>query len=339
MKDGHHALAPAYGGGPSYRNAKHAKPGHAHSTFLGNRVLKMLLFVLGVCFVGLVIFYRSVLHARDAASQHDISTLSSALANLQDRLNDEIAEQKALVAEAQTALKTKDEALAKTVRRLTAMDTVAERLDKNALIQALQKQNLFFSHLRWGKGPARVVLELGGLKGEEAQHEKADVIELEMAPFELLPHVTHWFLTMVETGYWDGCHLIRNAHHVLQFNCHARTAATGNPDLLARVPGPKAAAESRIGGYKSIVFQEFSPDFNHSPFTLGVAGRPGGEDFYVNLVENRGSHGPGGQGPEPDPCFAKVVRGREVLQGWHGRLGDEFLEPAEFVLVKRMYIK
>ena len=51
------------------------------------------------------------------------------------------------------------------------------------------------------------------------------------------------------------------------------------------------------------------------------------------------SHGPGGQGPEPDPCFAKVVRGREVLEGWHGKLGDEFLEPQEYVLVKRVYIK
>jgi len=282
-KEGLQAVAPApYSGGP-YRNAKHAKPGHNSSIFLGNCVLKSLLFVLGLCYVGLIIFYRSVLQARDVASQHDVQTLSSALTNLQDRLTGELTQQKAKVAEAQLALQTKTDALAKAERRLKAMDTVADRLEKNNLVQALRKQNLFFNHLRWGEGPARVVLEMGGLGGEEER--EVEEVELEMAPFELMPHVTHWFLTMVETGYWDGCHLIRNAQHVLQFNCHARTAATGNAHLLARVPG-SGAAQGRIGGYKSIVFQEFSPDFNHLPFTLGVAGRPGGEDFYVNLVEN-----------------------------------------------------
>lgn len=331
--EGIQAVAPAYGGGP-YRNAKHAKPGSG--VVLGNRVLKLLFVVLGACYVGLIIFYRSALQARDVASQHDVETLSSALTNLQNRLTEEITSQKALLAEAQLALQTKDDAIAKAERRLQAMDNVGERLEKNNLVQALRKQNLFFNHLRWGEGPARVVLEMGGMEGEEER--EVEEVELELAPFDLMPHVTHWFLTMVETGYWDGCHLIRNAKHVLQFNCHARTAATSNAALLARVPGA-GAAEGEISGYKSIVFQEFSPDFNHLPFTLGVAGRPGGEDFYVNLVENNHSHGPGGQGPEPDPCFARVVRGREVLEGWHGRLGDEFLQPQEYVLVKRVYIK
>lgn len=277
-----------------------------------------------------------MLQARDLASQHDVQTLSSALTNLQDRLNEELTQQKAKVAEAQLALQSKVDALVKAERRLKAMDTVAERLENNNLVQTLQKQNLFFNHLRWGEGPARVVFEMGGLQGEDER--EVEEVELELAPFDLMPHVTHWFLTMAETGYWDGCHLIRNAKHVLQFNCHARTAATGNARLLARVPGG-GAAEGKISGYKSIVFQEFSPDFHHLPFTLGVAGRPGGEDFYINLVDNTNSHGPGGQGPEADPCFAKVVRGREVLEGWHDRLGDEFLEPQEYVLVKRVYIK
>lgn len=332
--EGKQAVAPAFGAGP-YRNAKHAKPGHA-SIFQGNRVLKLLFVVLGMCYIGLIVFYRSVLQARDVASQHDVQTLSSALTNLQDRLNEALIQQKATVAEAELALQTKEDALAKAERRLKVMDTVVERLETNTLVQTLQKQNLFFNHLRWGEGPPRVVFEMEGLPGEEER--EVEEVELELAPFELMPHVTHWFLTMVETGYWDGCHLIRNAKHVLQFNCHARTAATGNARLLARVPGDKAA-QGKISGYKSVVFQEFSPDFNHLPFTLGVAGRPGGEDFYVNLVDNISSHGPGGQGPEADPCFAKVVRGREVLEGWHGQLGDEFLQPEEYVLVKRVYIR
>ena len=89
-----------------------------------------------------------------------------------------------------------------------------------------------------------------------------------------MPHVTHWFLTLVETGFWDGCAIIRNAAHVMQLNCHARTQATGNAQLLARVGGD-APSTGRIPGSKSIVFQEFNAEYNHLPFTLGVAGRPG----------------------------------------------------------------
>ncbi|KAM3575636.1 hypothetical protein VYU27_002505 [Nannochloropsis oceanica] len=329
--EGLHAVAPAFSGSP-YRNAKYTKPSRGSITFLRDRILQVLFLVLGICYVGLIIYYRSML-AQDEASQQ---ALSSTLTTLQDRHSEQMARQKAKLTEAQMALKTKEDALVKAERQLQAMDSVVEHLEKNQLVQALRKQNLFFNHLRWGKGPTRVVLEMRAVKGDDER--AVEEVELEMAPFDVMPHVIHWFLTMVETGYWDGCHLIRNARHVLQFNCHARTAVTGNDRLLARVPGA-GVADGKIGGFQSIVFQEFSPDFNHLPFTLGVAGRPGGEDFYVNLVENTISHGPGGQGPEPDPCFAKVVRGREVLEGWHGRLGNEFLDPKEYVLVKRMYIK
>ena len=34
-------------------------------------------------------------------------------------------------------------------------------------------------------------------------------------------------------------------------------------------------------------------------------------------VDNQRSHGPGGQGPEADPCFATVVRGRETIEEYH----------------------
>lgn len=55
-------------------------------------------------------------------------------------------------------------------------------------------------------------------------------------------------------------------------------------------------------------------------------------------MENSRSHGPGGQGPEADPCFAKIVRGMEVVEAYHDNLGDEFLDPSEYVLIKRAYI-
>ena len=75
-----HAHAPsAYGGSPYNKNAK---PGKGPS----NRVLRLFILVGIVAYVGLVVYYRSVLHARDEASQHDVATLQSALTNLKDRL-------------------------------------------------------------------------------------------------------------------------------------------------------------------------------------------------------------------------------------------------------------
>lgn len=38
--------------------------------------------------------------------------------------------------------------------------------------------------------------------------------------------------------------------------------------------------------------QEYSPEFTHLENTLGIAGRPGGPDFYFSLVENVRNHGP-----------------------------------------------
>jgi hypothetical protein len=55
---------------------------------------------------------------------------------------------------------------------------------------------------------------------------------------------------------------------------------------------------------------------------VGLAGRPGGPDFYISLLDNTHAHGPGGQGPDSklrsmpavaDPCFGRVVGGLDVL--------------------------
>jgi len=317
---------------PEYK-VKHNKSSHVRGILLNSRALKLLLFFLGFLYVGVIFYCRSLLHERDDAFKSEKLKWSNELYRLHDQRSEELARSRKALTEMEKVLEQKDEALTKAEQRLTAMRNTVERLDENQLIQSLRDQNLLFNHLRWGEGPVRVLLELGGSPGTV---EEAEEVEFELAPFELLPHVTHWFLTLVETGFWDGCHLIRNAPHVLQFNCRGRTAVSGNPSLLARVPG---AEHGRITGRKSIVFQEFAPDFNHLPFTLGVAGRPGGEDFYVNLVDNTRNHGPGGQGPEPDPCFAEVVKGKDVLEKVHQKLTTGFLKEEDFVLIRRMLIK
>lgn len=88
------------------------------------------------------------------------------------------------------------------------------------------------------------------------------------------------------------------------------------------------------------MFQEYSPDYVHHPFTLGLAGRPAAADFYVNLVDNIRNHGPGGQGgTESDPCFAKLVEGREIIERLHGRLDNEWLPKDQFVVIEKATIE
>jgi cyclophilin family peptidyl-prolyl cis-trans isomerase len=126
-------------------------------------------------------------------------------------------------------------------------------------------------------------------------------MEIEMAPCNLMPVVTMYFIKQVEEGFWDGMVFFRAESHVIQ-------ATDMRPDR---------SRQNRKRS-QSIPFQEYSEDFVHHKYTLGIAGRPGGPDFYINMSENIKIHGPGGQGhnyqgdPESDSCFAKIIRGREI---------------------------
>jgi len=169
------------------------------------------------------------------------------------------------------------------------------------------------SRQRWGTGNVYVDFETdyGNFR-------------MKMAPFSLMPHTTSWFLALAESGYWEGCGFIRNAMHILQANC-----------------SPKESIEGQRQERISIAFQEWSEDYQHRPYTFGIAGRPGGPDWYINLVDNSGTHGPGGQpkDDEADPCFAELVSGKEVVQRLHKLKHDQtafkgLLEPVIFRSVR-----
>jgi hypothetical protein len=75
-------------------------------------------------------------------------------------------------------------------------------------------------------------------------------------------------------------------------------------------------------GFESVAFQEYHEDYPHVKYTVGFAGRPGGPDFYVSVLDNTRNHGPGGQGnyadpQEADPCFGKVVEGFDAVDRMH----------------------
>ena len=149
--------------------------------------------------------------------------------------------------------------------------------------------------LEYPTGPAHVAIETS--EGD---------IEIEMAPCDVMPVVTMHFLRQVKDGLWDGMSFFRGESHVIQ-------ASDLRPD------GSRPSRSNFIiKRSKSIPFQEYSEEFVHKKYTLGIAGRPGGPDFYVNMLDNVRIHGPGGQGhnyqgdPDSDSCFAKIVRGEEV---------------------------
>lgn len=207
-------------------------------------------------------------------------------------------------------------------KEVSVLETKAQvqakiRVGNNNIEQGLDRLKNFckkYSTMKYGGDRARVLFETS--KGN---------IVIETAPYDVMPYVTYWFLSLAEVGFWDTCGIIRNAAHVLQCNCNGRTK---------KVP--------QVGGV-SLAFQEYNPDFKHEQWTLGVAGRPGGPDFYFNIVPNIQAHGPGGQGgTEADPCFALVIKGHSLISNIHNELPkpnpDGFLEPKDYFEFKKVRV-
>ena len=151
---------------------------------------------------------------------------------------------------------------------------------KTRLEEALQRSARDTLQRKYGTGLIYVDLTLR-LPPEVSDGSSA-VLRLEMAPFELVPVTVLYFLDQVASGSWDGCSFIRNAGHVLQASPRGKRCNV-------------KAFTSSSGQERSVAFQEYSPQFPHHKHTIGLAGRPGGPDFYINLIDNVETHGPGGQ--------------------------------------------
>ncbi|ETO30840.1 hypothetical protein RFI_06276 [Reticulomyxa filosa] len=196
-------------------------------------------------------------------------------------------------------------------------DEAHDEADSNkrlhALFSSLAKTDMYLSELQYHtlNPNGEVTVQINTRFG---------IIEIEMAPFNIMPHTTRYFLQMIASGFWNGCHFFRNANHVIQANCHHRCVACSF-QMCCVVCKENAQAKvffwigtnGRHEYEPSISFQEYSEEYVHKPFTVGIAGRPGGPDFYINLVDNIRNHGPGGQDGEADPCFGKIVKGMEVI--------------------------
>lgn len=159
----------------------------------------------------------------------------------------------------------------------------------------------------FGTGPHRVRLTIIFPDNPKALH----IIELEMAPFRLLPHSIYTFMEQVRHGLWDGCSFSKLVDGKLIVSPTPSTLGTLNEkDLKLRF------AQSKLD---IVYFQEYHAKFPHVEMTVGFDGRPGGPDFYINMVDNTLTNGPGGMHgdvlfEDPDPCFAKVVVGHDIVR-------------------------
>jgi cyclophilin family peptidyl-prolyl cis-trans isomerase len=169
---------------------------------------------------------------------------------------------------------------------------------------------------RFGPGPHHVVITVAFdpdfPKSKETDENTARIV-LEMAPVKEMPHAVYWFLEQVSRKLYDGCSFHRNAGHVIQ--------GGPSPNFLSP-PNPQLHKRFKEAGFYSILFQEYSPNFPHKKYTMGLAGRPGGPDFYFSTQDNSQLHGPGGQTSYEDPteadsCFAKVIEGFDVVDRMH----------------------
>mmetsp|Transcript_20711 Transcript_20711/g.29529 ORF Transcript_20711/g.29529 Transcript_20711/m.29529 type:complete len:370 (+) Transcript_20711:95-1204(+) len=179
-----------------------------------------------------------------------------------------------------------------------------QKLDKQAVLD------------KFGPGPHRIEIELDfppdSPMSELPSPPSKFIIEL--APVDLMPHSVHLFLEQVSHHLWDGCSFMRNAGHVIQ--------ASHAPYYKNQGTREKLMDGFYKSGFTSVAFQEYHKDYPHVKYTVGFAGRPGGPDFYVSVVNNSGNHGPGGQGDyadpqEADPCFGKVVEGFDAVDRMH----------------------
>lgn len=171
---------------------------------------------------------------------------------------------------------------------------------------------------RFGPGPHKVAMtyrlyQQDGTLGPEQR------FVIQLAPLDLVPHAVHIFLEQVDHGLWHrDTYFYLSGPHVLQFG----PQMFDEQDEL--ILDEEHYESHRIAHFidlelEELIFPDYHDDFPHVRWTLGYTGRPGGPDLYINKMDNRQVHGPGGQDQhalyeQADPCFGIVVEGQEAME-------------------------
>lgn len=202
------------------------------------------------------------------------------------------------------------------VRRLKSEQHLVMETDPLAIAEIAVLQNLAREYVVHHYGPEPYIVEMvvsypASMQRMDPSMPAQGVIKVRLAPLEYMPYAVYYFLDIVSN--WKGGAFHRRAGHVLQAMVHAKQ--TG------------------------LAFQEYSPSFPHQQFTLGFAGRPGGPEFYISILDNTENHGPGSQGSntEADTCFGIIEEGLDVVQQMKKQPGAH--PPSGFISPPEHYIK
>jgi hypothetical protein len=88
---------------------------------------------------------------------------------------------------------------------------------------------------------------------------------LQTAPNHLLPHTLYVFMDMVDRKIWDNTILLHQWNHKLQAKRMPPNTASISADL------PRSLELSLI---------EYSEEYPHEAFTIGLSGRLGSSEFF-----------------------------------------------------------
>jgi cyclophilin family peptidyl-prolyl cis-trans isomerase len=193
------------------------------------------------------------------------------------------------------------------IRALKASGVVMET-NETGLFAIKKAQSTLHKYLtlKWGHGPYYVKIDLHFPKSMpgyhlQQKHTQTAFIIIEMADVAKVPYSIYYFLQHVH--FFRGGSFHRVAGHVLQ-------AMVSHVDKHS---------------VKGLAWQEYHPDVQHRPHTLGFAGRPGGPSFYISTQDNTENHGPGSQGSktEADSCFGRIYYGQDVVERMKDQPGTE----------------
>ena len=168
----------------------------------------------------------------------------------------------------------------------------------NYLVDTVQAEANQSVQRHYGEGPHRVkfTVQLPGLT-------KSMTFIIELVPTQQMPHTVEVFLDQVYHELWVGCTFSLNTGAAV----HASTKSRRE--------------EFERLGLSTVRYTEYSSeDFSHKEWTVAFARNSPG--FYVNMVDNTGQQQAAGHFKLDhqvltygiDPCFGKVVDGRETLE-------------------------
>ncbi|KAL3780009.1 hypothetical protein HJC23_000299 [Cyclotella cryptica] len=168
-----------------------------------------------------------------------------------------------------------------------------------AVYEKIQNRDRQFVLDRYGPGPYRVEVVIE-LPTEIPTHES---LILELGPLDIMPHTIKTFLEMIEREtYIDGTFILAKDHIIL-----------GGPSDLHDAENNQRLTERMLQhGYHpdgALLFNEYSDEYPHVQGTVGFTAGKSGPMFYINLINNSEIHG-----ALKDPCFAKFIRGFDLLE-------------------------